>query len=155
MSLQDELKMSQSFASSKLEALLSVARTHAILDGIQAKLFTRFGTTSTQFNILRILAGHKSPEGMSCSEISSRMITNDSDITRLLDKLERSELIVRVRSTHDRRKVLTQISENGRTLIAQIAPELDQSHQQCLGHMQPEQLTTLIELLEQVRAPHR
>ena len=51
--------------------------------------------------------------GLSCREIGERMITRDSDITRMLDRLEGRGLIARERQTDDRRVVLTFISETG------------------------------------------
>jgi len=51
--------------------------------------------SANQYNVLRILRG--SPDGLPCGEIGIRMITRDPDITRLLDRLEKSDLIRAVR----------------------------------------------------------
>ena len=61
--------------------------------------------TFAQYNVLRILRGAVAG-GLSCSEISERMVTRDSDITRLLDRLEVRGLVERSRSREDRRVVL-------------------------------------------------
>jgi len=103
----------------------------------------------TQYNVLRILRG--APEGLACSEIGSRMITRDPDITRLLDRLEKRRLVSRCRETKDRRMVLTRITEAGQKLLAQLdGPVLDAHHLQ-LGHLGPEKLRNLLKLLQEAR----
>ena len=44
--------------------------------------------------------------GLPCGEIGNRMVTRDSDITRLLDRLEKRALISRCRESKDRRTVM-------------------------------------------------
>ncbi len=103
----------------------------------------------TQYNVLRILRG--APEGLTCGEIASRMITRDPDITRLLDRLEKRALVSRCRQTRDRRMVLTRITDAGLKLLSQLdAPVLD-AHHLLLGHLGPDKLRNLLKLLEAAR----
>src|SRR5258705_12307907 len=60
------------------------------------------GLTGAQYNVLRILRGAE-PDGLACSTISERMISHDPDMTRLLDRMEKRNLIKRQRQTDDRR----------------------------------------------------
>lgn len=105
----------------------------------------------TQYNVLRILRG--SPEGLTCSEIATRMISRDPDITRLLDRLEKRALVSRCRESKDRRMVLTRITEVGLALLAQLDAPLLETHHLLLGHLGPEKLKTLLRLLEEARRP--
>jgi MarR family transcriptional regulator, organic hydroperoxide resistance regulator len=154
MSLKDELQLSNNFASLQQEALLSLSRTNNILEFHFNSIFNNYKITSTQFNILRILKGNRNPEGMTCSDIGSRMITRDSDITRLLDKLEKSGWIQRQRPDSDRRKVLSLITEQGLALVSEITPQLDNLEKQLFQHLPEQQLTILIDLLALIRQPH-
>ena len=52
--------------------------------------------TPTQCNVLRILRG-AGEAGWSCKEIGERLVQRDPDITRLLGRLEKRELIARRR----------------------------------------------------------
>src|ERR1700737_5125026 len=70
------------------------------------------GLTGAQYNVLRILRGAE-PQGLACSSIGERMISHDPDITRLLDRMEKRELITRQRQTDDRRGVKTRITGPG------------------------------------------
>src|SRR5580704_13128626 len=74
--------------------------------------------SQNQYNVLRILRG--AAEGLACGEIGERMITRDPDITRLLDRLEKRELIERWRDASDRRVVLAKISPAGLKLLARM-----------------------------------
>src|SRR2546427_10648428 len=61
------------------------------------------GLSPSQYNVLRILraAGR---EGLSCTEIGTRMGTRDSDLTRLMSGLERDGLGLRGTDSNVRRR---------------------------------------------------
>ncbi len=87
-----------------------------------------------QYNVLRILrtAG---PAGMACHEIGERMITRDPDMTRLLDKLEDRELIVRARERQDRRVIRIRVSQAGLKLLRELDEPVRSLHRRQLGHL--------------------
>lgn len=103
----------------------------------------------TQYNVLRILRGSR--EGLTCGDIGGRMITRDPDITRLLDRMERRGLVSRCRETKDRRIVLTRITTEGLKLLAQLDEPVQEAHRKQLGHLGPERLRKLTELLRAAR----
>ena len=105
--------------------------------------------SSTQYNVLRILRG--SPSGLPCGEIASRMITRDPDITRLLDRLEKRNLISRCRETNDRRMVIAQITPEGIGLLARLDKPVTQAHRDQLGHLGRGRLRALTKLLQAAR----
>src|SRR6202790_4223041 len=88
-------------------AFLDLLRTTDMLSRGPAQVLKTEDLSSTQYNVLRILRG--SPEGLPCGEIANRMITRDPDVTRLLDRLEKRNLISRCRKDRDRRTVMARI----------------------------------------------
>lgn len=106
--------------------------------------------TFPQYNVLRILRGAR-PEALSCGTISQRMLTRDSDLTRLLDRLEERGLVTRVRDSRDRRMVTTTITDSGLQLLRKLDGPVDRVHREQLTHMTPKQLETLRTLAEEVR----
>jgi DNA-binding MarR family transcriptional regulator len=76
------------------------------------------------------------------------MITRDSDITRLLDRLEKRKLIARNRDEKDRRVVLARITREGLALLAGLDTPVRNLHRKLLGHLGPERLRALRMLLE-------
>src|SRR5437868_13403260 len=99
-------------------AFLDLLRTTDMLSRPLAQVLKTEDLSSTQYNVLRILRG--TPEGLTCGEISSRMITREPDITRLLDRLEKRGLISRRRDAKDRRVVMARITPEGMKLLARL-----------------------------------
>ncbi|HXN24145.1 MAG TPA: MarR family transcriptional regulator [Candidatus Dormibacteraeota bacterium] len=106
--------------------------------------------STTQYNVLRILRG--SLEGLPCGEIASRMITRDPDVTRLLDRLEKRDLISRCREAKDRRTVMARITPEGLKLLARLDEPVRAAHRKQLGHLGRERLRALTELLSVSRS---
>jgi DNA-binding MarR family transcriptional regulator len=106
--------------------------------------------TPTQYNALRILRG-AGPDGLTCGDIGERMVTKDSDITRLLDRLERRGLIWRERPDNNRRIVVTRITPDGLALLAKLDRPVQESGRNLVGHLGKHRLSTLNELLENCR----
>jgi DNA-binding MarR family transcriptional regulator len=148
--LAAELRQSKPFSSVEEEALLNLVRTHEFVQQRMSEFFKQFQLTGTQYNILRILRG-AGKEGISCSQAAERMVTADPDITRLLDRLEARNLIVRERSHDDRRVVISHITEQGVDLLKTIDKPLGAVLKKQAGHVGREKLEELIEILESLR----
>jgi DNA-binding MarR family transcriptional regulator len=148
--LQKELKQKKPFSSLEEEVILNLARTAEYVGSRGAEVFKRADLTPTQYNALRILRG-AGEQGLSCGEISERMVTRDSDITRLLDRLERRGLISRERPENNRRVVIARITGEGLALLAQMDGPMEESHRRLAGHLGRQRLKTLSELLEALR----
>ena len=129
---------------------LDLLRTTDMLSRALDRILKSSDISATQYNVLRILRG--TPEGLPCGEIASRMITRDPDITRLLDRLEKRELISRCRETKDRRMVMARITPQGLKLLAQLDEPVQETHRKQLGHLGRERLRELTELLHVSRA---
>lgn len=149
-SLKEELKQSRQWTSVHEEAVLNVARTAAILDHATAQLLKPFGITPTQYNVLRILRG-AGDAGLCRNEVGERLIRPVPDVTRLLDRLEEMKLVERRRSGSDRRFVGTFITDQGLRMLEELDGPVREFHKSAVGHLEDDQLASLIELLETAR----
>jgi DNA-binding MarR family transcriptional regulator len=131
-------------------AYLDLVGTAEALSRRPAQALKAEDLSQTQYNVLRILRG--APDGLTCGEIGDRMITRDSDITRLLDRLEKRSLISRCRETKDRRIVLTRITPEGLEVLALLDKPVQEAHRKQLGHLGRERLRALAELLAVCRS---
>lgn len=131
-------------------AYLDLARTADLLSRCLIQILKAEDLSPTQYNVLRILRG--TPEGLPCGEIAARMITRDPDITRLLDRLEKRELISRCRETKDRRMVMARITSEGLKALARLDAPVEEAHRRQLGHLGESRLQRLSELLSAARA---
>src|SRR5262245_3198874 len=113
--LQQEIKQTRPFATAELEAFLSLVRTSDLIHREAQAILKAQGLSEAQYNVLRILRG-AGPDGLSCSELGSRLVSFDPDVTRLLDKLEARGLVVRSRDGRDRRVVTVRASSAGLAL---------------------------------------
>lgn len=148
--LQAELKQTKPFSSVAEEAFIALLRTADQLQWKGSELMKKFDLSPTQFNALRILRG-AGPKGLPCSEISERMITRDSDITRLLDRLEKRGLAARCRESQDRRVIMARITAAGLELLKRMDKPIEEFHREILGQLGEQHLHSLVRLLERTR----
>jgi len=130
-------------------AFLELLRTSDQLNRRLVPVLKAEELSGTQYNVLRILRG--APEGLPCGEIGNRMITRDPDITRLLDRLEKRNLISRCREAQDRRMVLTRITPEGLKLLSRLDEPVQNAHREQLGHLGRERLKAFCDLLRAAR----
>lgn len=144
--LLEEIKQTKPFASKEEEVLLNIFRTAEVLSWAEVEVLKPFELTTVQYNVLRILRG-AGEDGLMCGEISERMITRDSDITRLLDRLEGRGLVKRERDAKDRRVIISHITEKGLKTLAELDEPVQQTSKKLLGHLGTELLEQLNALL--------
>jgi DNA-binding MarR family transcriptional regulator len=126
---------------------LTMLRTVERLSRGVAETLGRADLTLTQYNALRILRG-AGEAGASCSEVGERMVTKDSDVTRLLDRLDARGLISREREANDRRRVVARITDEGLRVLAELDGPVAETHRRQFGHLGETQLATLGKLLK-------
>jgi DNA-binding MarR family transcriptional regulator len=131
-------------------AFVEMVRTIDVLSRGPVRILKSEDLSPTQYNVLRILRG--SPEGLPCGEIASRMVNRDPDVTRLLDRLEKRELVSRCRENKDRRTVMTRITDEGLQLLGRLDEPVQSLHRRQLGHLGRERLRALTELLREMRS---
>ena len=84
----------------------------------------------------------------------ARLISRAPDITRLLDRLHERGLVDRERPAENRRVVLVGITDAGVDLLHELAAEVRECHERQLGHLKPNEMKALVELLRKARGPH-
>lgn len=150
--LQSAIRQKRPFESLEQEVSLTLTRLASDLNAGQADLLRESGITWTQYNALRILRG-AAGNPLSCGEIGERMISRDSDVTRLLDRLEKQALVQRERDEQDRRVVKTRITDKGIKLLAELDKPVSEMHTRQLGHLGATKLQSLLTLLEEAGEP--
>ena len=148
--LKDEIRQTKAFAHAEAEVFLNLVRTTEALVTETNAFLRGYGLSMSQYNVLRILRG-AGERGRSGRDIVERMVTRDSDMTRLLDGLERKELVRRARSVEDRRVVMAFITPAGLNLLGSIDDSMNDLHEDQLGHLGKMKLRRLSALLEEAR----
>jgi DNA-binding MarR family transcriptional regulator len=135
----------------EVAAFLNIVRTSDQLSFEVTQLLRPYGITQQQYNVLRILKG-AGETGLPCLEIGARMVTRVPDVTRLVDRMERSGLVSRQRSDEDRRVVRIHITDGGLQLVEQLTDPIGRLHRAQVDHLSLDQIETLNSLLEKVRS---
>ncbi len=140
----------QTTKMAELTGIKLMQASELIQDSASA-LFKQHGLSAPQYNVLRILRG-AGADGLSCHQISARMVKRVPDITRLLDRLESGNLVSRERSQADRRVVMANISAAGEDLLGKIDKPLDGQVQVNFQGLDLSDLQVLDNLLERILA---
>lgn len=106
------------------DVLITLRRIIRAIDMRSRRLMQQAGFTGPQLLVLQALGQH---EEMSAGELAREVNLSQGTITSILDRLEKRELIKRVRSDSDRRKVFVTLTDNGKEQLAS-APTLLQEH---------------------------
>ena len=149
--LREELQQTRPFHSAAHEGVVSILRTSAVMQRHLAQVVEASGVTIQQYNVLRILRG-AGDAGLPTLAIRDRMIEEAAGITRLLDKLEDAQYVVRERSTPDRRQVVCRITRTGLAVLASLDAPVDDEQARALSMLTHDEQRQLIELLGAIRA---
>ncbi|GIV60042.1 MAG: MarR family transcriptional regulator [Rhodothermaceae bacterium] len=145
-----ELIRQERFASTGQEAMFNVIVTSSWLLGEMAAVMAPFGLTPAQYNVLRILRGSH-PRKLTCSDLGARLLDRTPDVTRLLNRLERRDLIHRARARHDRRVVEVGITQKGLALLDEMHDVVHEAMNYITRHLSAEEHRLLCDLLERLR----
>ena len=120
------------------------------IDSHLLEILKPFDLSSEQYNVLRILRGQKGkPANMSV--IQERMISKNSNTTRLVDKLIIKELVIRNICPSNKRKMEITITEKGLDVLKKLDPIVIEHENNLASNLTTEELTQLNNLLEKYR----
>lgn len=91
-------------------------------------------------------------EGMSMSSLCSATRTNDSTLTKVVDKLVNDSLVYRRPDRKDRRKVLVYRSKRGSNLYSKLKDQVEESYKGAFPNCSDEQAQKLVTQLKSVMA---
>ena len=162
--LAGELGKRCPFECAEEEAYLNLVRTADVLARQFDALFKARGLSQPLYNCLRILCGAEAAaarcdgapfHGLAIREIGDRLVAHAPDVTRLADRLESLGLAERRRCDADRRSVRVFPTAKGRQTLMELAEPVVALHRAQLGHLAPDRLAALSDLLADARAAAR
>ena len=109
--------------------ILNIIYTQNVITDKFNEIIKPYDLSSEQYNVLRILRGQKgSPANMSI--IQERMLSKNSNTTRLIDKLLLKELVTREVCPNNRRKIEVLITNKGLELLKILDPKVAENENQ-------------------------
>jgi DNA-binding MarR family transcriptional regulator len=147
--LEDELKTNK-FQNDVQKAHLNILFTACFLRARINERLKPFKITPEQYNVLRIIRGQY-PMGIRVKDISDRMLDRNSNVTRIIDRLEHKKILLRMSGTRDRREKSVALTQDGLDLLLAIDKDWEKnSPHHCIG-LTTEDAHRLNELLDSVR----
>ncbi len=125
-----------------------IRKGHWLTDRVSQEL-KEFEISEPQYNVLRILRGAQG-DPLTVQEISNRMLKRSSNITRLIDKLLKRNLVVRKECASNRRKMDIIITTEGLRLLKKLDKKLETFHKQFEKNLPQKDLKKLWELLDKI-----
>lgn len=143
----------ENFRSREQQAAVGLLRTADAVRRHFSNIIEHHGITLQQYNVLRILRG-AGPDGLPTLTVGERMIEQTPGVTRLIDRLEKKNFVVRVPCPKDRRRVYCRITPEGLTLLDELDEPVNRADAQAVSVLHTSDLDSLIEMLDRVRASH-
>ena len=103
--------------------------------------------TGPQLTVLKMLEGLGD---LSLTELSERIRAQNSTVTGIIDRMERENLVVRARSTEDRRVVKIRLTEKGSRIAREVSVEPMEIFRGALDSLSAAEMRELLKILTKV-----
>jgi DNA-binding MarR family transcriptional regulator len=126
----------------------------ALVDVLDAELERDAGITLRWYDALVHL--EDLPEGLRMNELAERILYSKSGLTRVVDRLEETGLVRRVRPDNDRRSILVALTDKGRKTMEQARRHHRQAIEEHFSaYLSDTDIKTLTRVLEKLSAHAR
>ncbi len=149
MNIEEEIKSTIKLSITK-KVILNLTVTKNYIGDRFNEILKPYGISSEQYNVLRILRGQKG-NPLNMQDIQERMVTKNSNTTRLIDKLLLKNMVIRNTCPNNRRKIEIIITENGLNILSELDVIIDKFDLIFTEKLTNEELETLNILLEKIR----
>jgi DNA-binding MarR family transcriptional regulator len=148
------VKLEQAIQSTRFKnevhkAGLNILYTAWWLKTVMSRELKEFGLTHEQYNVLRILKG-KHPELICVKDIACRMIEKNSNVPRIIDRLEIKKLVKRATSEADKRETVISLTQSGIAVLEASTQRINAIFDEVMVINEAE-AASINQLLERVR----
>ena len=138
---------------SPLHVLSRVSRLARRLDLNRAQAFARHSLEGWEFDVLSALRRAGDPYQLSPGQLVQQTLVTSGTMTNRVDRLERRGLVGRSPDPHDRRGVIVQLTETGKTAVDAAMADLLARERELLAQLPEEERVELAGLLRRLLAP--
>lgn len=130
--------------SEQIAAYRLFLKLHKRFQELNRDEFRPYDLSTSQYAILF----YATPEGVPLSKICEEMVADNSNLTRLVDRLEARGLVRRAADARDRRVTLVQLTPEGKALIDELRPRHRTYVEERMSHLTPAQLEALNDAMQ-------
>ncbi len=150
MQEKDIVELPIEFESKAHEALMNVWWTANILRKVSTRFFHEFLSSDAQFNILVLLKDSKTP--LTQNDLSKKLLVDKSNITGLLDRLQKQGLVQRLPVEGDRRSYHIRLTKEGTKLINKLDTLYTEKVRRITSQLTERDCNDLIRVSKKIRA---
>lgn len=150
MRIEEVIKQKE-FENDYQKVVVNLIYTANWLRDRQVELLKPFAVLPQHFNVLRIIKGHH-PEPISPGEITEVMMDKASDLTRLLDKIEKKGWIRRQTCPTNGRKIDVNLTEAGMVKLGEMSEAMEGFFHEIKDGFEEREASGLSDLLDKLRA---
>jgi homoprotocatechuate degradation regulator HpaR len=107
-------------------------------------MLREYGLTEQQWRVIRVLAEN---DGIDASQLASSCYLLAPSLTRILQFLEREDLVRRTADRNDQRRSVLSLTARGRQVFNSVGPDSEQRYAEIEKEFGEERLDQLYELL--------
>jgi len=137
-------------ASRAQELSFGVLRAAAVIRRAVERALTGSGLSGAQYQVLRVLqlAG---ADGLPTLAVRDRLVDAAPGVTRLLERLARTGLVVRERTARDQRQVICRLTAAGRAALTSVEPGVHAAVERAGARLTGAEQRACIRLLDTLR----
>lgn len=147
MKIEDEIK--SKFRNEKHKVIVNLHFTQLAVTQRLNEVLKEFNVSLQQYNVLRILRGQH-PNAASIGLIKERMLDKNSDVSRIIDRLNEKKVVIRKECKLDRRQKDVSISSKGMELLKAMDSGVE-SVEDAIGAISEADAKKLNETLDEIR----
>ncbi len=148
MKLEAAIKQGKPFKCPYEKALVNLIYTKSWIDQEMGQFFKSIEVTGKQYNILRILKGADAP--VSNAYIRERLLDKLSDVSRIIERMEKKKLVHKAASKSDRRLVELSLTPKGLEILEE-AESMKGKRNKVLNNLSVADVKKLNLLLDKLR----
>lgn len=147
--LKDYLEAYSFVEFSSGKTIINMLKTVELMRGVYHSLFKEYNISEPKFSVLLLLSNEKN--GMALSDIGERLLVSRANITGLIDRMEKEELVEKRGNPLDKRSIKAHLTKKGRELFEEIrSPHMEFSEKMTAGldEDEKEELNRLLEKIQ-------
>jgi MarR family transcriptional regulator, lower aerobic nicotinate degradation pathway regulator len=134
----------------ELSTVDGLAQLSFLVYGTLERLVAEYDASIVQTRLLGVLRDRRP----TMQELARLLALEKSSVTGLVDRAERRGLVIRVSSCTDRRAVLVELTEQGRSLVGRVASRFERDVAEMLDSLSERERATLSGLVSRVLVAH-
>ena len=129
--------------------LMAVVRVSEQFKKDSSAIFSNYGLTFAQYNVLRVLDASENGEN-TITNVSRIMLVSGANMTGIAKRLEKNEFIIRKSDPKDERITLLEITPKGRLSLKNICEEKDENLRKYMNSFSADEKEEMLSRLKQI-----